>query len=223
MHAHVPRRAPTTAAVHRKEDPDGLFRHRRDRLHRPLPRRQPAEARQADLRARAQGLARRSSTALRERLGRRRQAGHRRRRRPREAEPRRRRRRRRRSSRARSTTSSTSPRSTTSRRAPRRSRPPTSTARATRCEFAEAIDAGCFHHVSSIAAAGLYDGVFREDMFEEAEDLDHPYFKTKHDSEGDRAPRMQAAVPHLPARASSSATRRPARSTRSTARTTSSS
>ena len=51
-------------------------------------------------------------------------------------------------------------------------------------EFAEAVQAGCFHHVSSIAAAGLYDGVFREDMFEEAEDLDHPYFKTKHDSEG---------------------------------------
>ncbi len=50
-------------------------------------------------------------------------------------------------------------------------------------ELAEAIDAGCFHHVSSIAAAGLYDGVFREDMFEEAEDLDHPYFRTKHDSE----------------------------------------
>ena len=45
----------------------------------------------------------------------------------------------------------------------------------------------CFHHVSSIAAAGLYDGVFREDMFEEAEDLDHPYFRTKHDSEGRRA------------------------------------
>lgn len=51
-------------------------------------------------------------------------------------------------------------------------------------QFADAIQAGCFHHVSSIAAAGLYDGVFREDMFEEAEDLDHPYFKTKHDSEG---------------------------------------
>jgi NAD(P)-dependent dehydrogenase (short-subunit alcohol dehydrogenase family) len=50
--------------------------------------------------------------------------------------------------------------------------------------FASAIAAGCFHHVSSIAAAGLYDGVFREDMFEEAEDLDHPYFRTKHDSEG---------------------------------------
>ncbi|HKN09231.1 MAG TPA: SDR family oxidoreductase, partial [Pseudomonadota bacterium] len=51
-------------------------------------------------------------------------------------------------------------------------------------EFAEAVLAGCFHHVSSIAAAGLYDGVFREDMFEEAEELDHPYFRTKHDSEG---------------------------------------
>jgi NAD(P)-dependent dehydrogenase (short-subunit alcohol dehydrogenase family) len=51
-------------------------------------------------------------------------------------------------------------------------------------EFARAIDAACFHHVSSIAAAGLYEGVFREDMFEEAEELDHPYFRTKHDSEG---------------------------------------
>jgi NAD(P)-dependent dehydrogenase (short-subunit alcohol dehydrogenase family) len=51
-------------------------------------------------------------------------------------------------------------------------------------EFAESIQAGCFHHASSIAAAGLYDGVFREDMFEEAEDLDHPYFRTKHVAEG---------------------------------------
>ncbi len=51
-------------------------------------------------------------------------------------------------------------------------------------EAAEALRAGCFHHVSSIAAAGLYPGVFREDMFDEAEDLDHPYFRTKHDSEG---------------------------------------
>ena len=51
-------------------------------------------------------------------------------------------------------------------------------------EFAEAVKAGCFHHTSSIAAAGLYDGTFREDMFDEAEELDHPYFRTKHDSEG---------------------------------------
>ena len=50
--------------------------------------------------------------------------------------------------------------------------------------FAEAVEAGCFQHVSSIAAGGLYQGTFREDMFEEAENLDHPYFSTKHDSEG---------------------------------------
>ena len=50
-------------------------------------------------------------------------------------------------------------------------------------EFAKAIDVGHFHHVSSIAAAGLYEGVFREDMFDEAENYDHPYFKTKHESE----------------------------------------
>jgi len=51
-------------------------------------------------------------------------------------------------------------------------------------ELAQALQAGCFHHVSSIAAAGLYEGTFREDMFEEAEELDHPYFRTKHLSEG---------------------------------------
>jgi NAD(P)-dependent dehydrogenase (short-subunit alcohol dehydrogenase family) len=50
-------------------------------------------------------------------------------------------------------------------------------------EFAKAIDAGHLHHMSSIAAAGMYDGVFREDMFEEAEGLDHPYYMTKHESE----------------------------------------
>ena len=49
--------------------------------------------------------------------------------------------------------------------------------------LADEIGAGCFHHVSSIAAAGLYEGVFREDMFEEAEGLDHPYYRTKHDAE----------------------------------------
>ncbi|MFT3806125.1 SDR family oxidoreductase [Arenimonas sp.] len=52
-------------------------------------------------------------------------------------------------------------------------------------ELATAVKAGCFHHTSSIAAAGLYPGVFREDMFNEAEGLDKdPYFRTKHDSEG---------------------------------------
>jgi NAD(P)-dependent dehydrogenase (short-subunit alcohol dehydrogenase family) len=50
--------------------------------------------------------------------------------------------------------------------------------------FAEAIAAGRFHHMSSIAAAGMFEGIFREDMFDEAENLDHPYYRTKHESEG---------------------------------------
>ncbi|MBS0448097.1 MAG: SDR family oxidoreductase [Proteobacteria bacterium] len=60
-------------------------------------------------------------------------------------------------------------------------------------EFAKAIDAGHLHHVSSIAAAGLYEGVFREDMFDEAEGLDHPYFMTKHESE--KIVRQESKVP----------------------------
>ena len=49
--------------------------------------------------------------------------------------------------------------------------------------FAENIKAKRFHHMSSIASAGLYPGIFREDMFEEARGLDNAYFRTKHDSE----------------------------------------
>jgi NAD(P)-dependent dehydrogenase (short-subunit alcohol dehydrogenase family) len=60
-------------------------------------------------------------------------------------------------------------------------------------EFAKAIDAKHFGHVSSIAAAGLYEGVFREDMFDEAENLDHPYFATKHESE--KIVRRECKVP----------------------------
>lgn len=51
-------------------------------------------------------------------------------------------------------------------------------------QFADRVQAGCFHMTSSIAAAGLYRGTFRENMFDEATGLDHPYFRTKHDSEG---------------------------------------
>lgn len=60
-------------------------------------------------------------------------------------------------------------------------------------EAAEALDAGCFHHISSIAAAGLYEGHFREDMFEEAEHLEHPYFSTKHLAE--KTVREQCKIP----------------------------
>ena len=59
---------------------------------------------------------------------------------------------------------------------------------------AKALQAGCFHHTSSIAAAGMYPGIFREDMFEEAEHLDDPYLRTKHESEG--LVRKQCKVPY---------------------------
>jgi NAD(P)-dependent dehydrogenase (short-subunit alcohol dehydrogenase family) len=51
-------------------------------------------------------------------------------------------------------------------------------------DLANDIKAAQFDHMSSIAVAGNYEGVFREDMFDEAKDyLDHPYMQTKHDSE----------------------------------------
>ncbi|MGO1692823.1 MAG: SDR family oxidoreductase [Marinobacter sp.] len=58
---------------------------------------------------------------------------------------------------------------------------------------AEAMGAKHFHHVSSIAAAGMFKGTFREDMFEEAEKLDHPYLMTKHESE--KVVREECKVP----------------------------
>jgi len=60
-------------------------------------------------------------------------------------------------------------------------------------DVAERIGARTFHHVSSIAAAGRFDGVFREDMFDEAGELGDPYFRTKHESE--RVVRMECAIP----------------------------
>lgn len=51
--------------------------------------------------------------------------------------------------------------------------------------LAEALKVGCFHHISSIVAAGFYSGVFTEDMFDEAVDVEkNAYFQTKHESEG---------------------------------------
>jgi NAD(P)-dependent dehydrogenase (short-subunit alcohol dehydrogenase family) len=51
-------------------------------------------------------------------------------------------------------------------------------------DFAHESQTGCFHLVSSIAAAGRYRGTFTERMFGEAEGLDLAYFRTKHESEG---------------------------------------
>jgi short-subunit dehydrogenase/thioester reductase-like protein len=50
-------------------------------------------------------------------------------------------------------------------------------------EFANAHDAGRFHHTSSIAVAGSYRGVFQEDMFNEGQKLPHHYHRTKYESE----------------------------------------
>jgi len=50
-------------------------------------------------------------------------------------------------------------------------------------ELANALKAGILHHVSSIAAAGKFKGMFREDMFDEGQKLDHPYYRTKFESE----------------------------------------
>jgi NAD(P)-dependent dehydrogenase (short-subunit alcohol dehydrogenase family) len=60
-------------------------------------------------------------------------------------------------------------------------------------ELANAISAGRFHHVSSIAAAGKYKGLFREDMFDEGQKLDHPYHRTKFESE--KIARTQTKIP----------------------------
>ena len=80
-----------------------------------------------------------------------------------------------------------------------------------------------FHHVSSIAVAGSYKGVFQEDMFDEDQKLPHHYHRTKYESERLVRNEVEDEDAGLPARASSSATPRPARWTRSTAPTTSSS
>ena len=60
-------------------------------------------------------------------------------------------------------------------------------------QLANSLRVGRVHHVSSIAAAGRYRGVFGEDMFEEATGLDDPYFRTKHASE--KIVRAECRVP----------------------------
>jgi NAD(P)-dependent dehydrogenase (short-subunit alcohol dehydrogenase family) len=50
-------------------------------------------------------------------------------------------------------------------------------------ELARALEAGIFHHTSSIAVAGEYDGNFREDMFDEGQKLPSAYHRTKFEAE----------------------------------------
>ena len=46
-----------------------------------------------------------------------------------------------------------------------------------------ALEAGTFHHVSSVAVAGDFKGLFREDMFNEGQGLPSAYHRTKFESE----------------------------------------
>jgi NAD(P)-dependent dehydrogenase (short-subunit alcohol dehydrogenase family) len=50
-------------------------------------------------------------------------------------------------------------------------------------EFSNAHQVGRFHHTSSIAVAGDYEGVFQEDMFDEGQKLPHHYHRTKYEAE----------------------------------------
>ncbi len=59
--------------------------------------------------------------------------------------------------------------------------------------LAEALQAGCFHQVSSVAAAGDYHGRFDETMFDEGQTLPSPYHRTKFESE--KIVREEASVP----------------------------
>src|SRR5947209_7103725 len=60
-------------------------------------------------------------------------------------------------------------------------------------ELARALDAERLHHVSSIAIAGTYRGVFEESMFDEGQKLPSPYHRTKFEAE--RIVREQPYVP----------------------------
>ncbi|HKF17930.1 MAG TPA: SDR family oxidoreductase [Candidatus Dormibacteraeota bacterium] len=61
-------------------------------------------------------------------------------------------------------------------------------------DFASRINAARLHHMSSIAVAGAhFKGAFTEDMFDEGQKLDHPYYRTKFDAE--QIVRSQAGVP----------------------------
>jgi thioester reductase-like protein len=60
-------------------------------------------------------------------------------------------------------------------------------------ELANDLNAGVFHHTSSIAVSGRYRGLFREDMFDEGQKLADPYSRTKFESE--KLVRDEATVP----------------------------
>jgi NAD(P)-dependent dehydrogenase (short-subunit alcohol dehydrogenase family) len=50
-------------------------------------------------------------------------------------------------------------------------------------DLANYLEAGIFHHTSSVAVAGTYEGHFNEDMFDEGQEQPSPYHRTKFQSE----------------------------------------
>src|SRR5918911_86596 len=60
-------------------------------------------------------------------------------------------------------------------------------------DLANDLRAGVFHHVSSVAVAGRYKGHFTEDMFDEGQELAHPYHRTKFEAEKLVRERVQGA------------------------------
>ncbi len=59
--------------------------------------------------------------------------------------------------------------------------------------LANALPAGRLHHASSIAVAGMYKGLFTEEMFDEGQRLEHPYHRTKFEAE--QLVRTDAGIP----------------------------
>jgi NAD(P)-dependent dehydrogenase (short-subunit alcohol dehydrogenase family) len=60
-------------------------------------------------------------------------------------------------------------------------------------DLANALGAKTFHHMSSIAVAGNYDGWFTEDDFDEGQEFPSPYHRTKFESEKLVRERVQGA------------------------------
>ena len=60
-------------------------------------------------------------------------------------------------------------------------------------ELVAELQPGTLHHVSSVAVAGSYEGVFTEQMFDEGQTLPSPYHRTKFESE--KLVRELSAVP----------------------------
>ena len=60
-------------------------------------------------------------------------------------------------------------------------------------QLAEALEAGCFHHVSSIAVSGDFRGRFTEGMFDEGQGFPSDYHRTKFEAE--EVVREEASIP----------------------------